>query len=222
MHLIKITLQEIAKRKYFYIPFILMVIIGGAQVIFYKKGPEVILLDRFNNSFLDYFFNIYTYLGSFWANLVFIIVLLFIRFDLAITGFLCSSVNGIAGRILQREIFLSKPRPGDFFTDPGALTIFKEIDLNSLGSFPSGHTVTAFTIFCFFALITESNIVHLSFFILALLVGVSRIYLAQHFFNDIYFGAILATVITTVIFFTAWHFLKYKNPSWASRSLRNL
>jgi membrane-associated phospholipid phosphatase len=40
----------------------------------------------------------------------------------------------------------------------------------------------------------------LLFFFLALLAGISRMYLVQHFFEDIYAGAWLGTVLTWLIY----------------------
>ncbi|MDH5599438.1 MAG: phosphatase PAP2 family protein, partial [Cyclobacteriaceae bacterium] len=46
-------------------------------------------------------------------------------------------------------------------------------------------------------------------FILALTVGFSRVYLLQHFFVDIYFGAILGVIATVMAVITANKILSY-------------
>ena len=52
-------------------------------------------------------------------------------------------------------------------------------------SFPSGHTTAAFTLFTSFALAYKNRWLHLLAPICAGLVGVSRVYLGQHYLNDI-------------------------------------
>ncbi|MEZ5047512.1 MAG: phosphatase PAP2 family protein [Chitinophagaceae bacterium] len=67
-------------------------------------------------------------------------------------------------------------------------------------SFPSGHTFGAFSFFFFLTyLIPQKNpFWQLLFFILALATGLSRIYLGQHFFKDVYVGSILG-ILTCIL-----------------------
>lgn len=68
--------------------------------------------------------------------------------------------------------------------------------------FPSGHSEGAFSLFCFLSLLLPAKCRGwgLVFFLLALSVCYSRIYLAAHFFEDVYAGSIIGVVFTTVIF----------------------
>jgi membrane-associated phospholipid phosphatase len=68
-------------------------------------------------------------------------------------------------------------------------------------SFPSGHTCTAFCLFCFLAFILTPRYkwLGLVFFILAMAVGYSRIYLAAHFFLDVYVGSIIGVIFTILV-----------------------
>jgi membrane-associated phospholipid phosphatase len=69
-------------------------------------------------------------------------------------------------------------------------------------SFPSGHSEGAFSFLCFLSLLLpyRYNKLGILFFLLALTVCYSRIYLAAHFFEDVYAGSIIGTVATTLIF----------------------
>jgi len=68
-------------------------------------------------------------------------------------------------------------------------------------SFPSGHTAAAFCLFTFLAFILTPRYKWLGivFFILAMLVGYSRLYLAAHFFHDVYFGSLFAVLFTILV-----------------------
>jgi len=70
-------------------------------------------------------------------------------------------------------------------------------------SFPSGHSAGAFSLFCFLAFLLPARYraAGFFFFLLALSVCYSRLYLAAHFFADVYAGSIIGTVITTLMFF---------------------
>ena len=69
-------------------------------------------------------------------------------------------------------------------------------------SFPSGHASTIFTMVCIVCLLkpTKGFLFHFCLIITAILVAYSRVYLCHHFYKDIYFGAILGTVITITTF----------------------
>lgn len=70
-------------------------------------------------------------------------------------------------------------------------------------SLPSGHTLGAFTLFTFASLLllNKNKYIGTIFFILALLAGVSRIYLGQHFFLDVYLGSLIGTGMTLLLYF---------------------
>jgi membrane-associated phospholipid phosphatase len=71
------------------------------------------------------------------------------------------------------------------------------IDNAFQNSLPSGHTLAAFSVFAFliFAFQQLPKYAQVPFFLLALGVGVSRVYLAQHFVSDIVLGALLGLFI---------------------------
>ena len=67
-------------------------------------------------------------------------------------------------------------------------------------SFPSGHSTTAFALFFIFGFFVKNKKWQILFFILALSTAISRMYLLQHFFIDVYFGSILGVLIATIVF----------------------
>lgn len=65
-------------------------------------------------------------------------------------------------------------------------------------SFPSGHTCSAFSI----ALVLNKHIPQYGnvFIVLAVLVGISRVYLGVHYFTDVIVGAVVAMLGFAIIF----------------------
>ena len=55
------------------------------------------------------------------------------------------------------------------------------------------------------------------FFLIALLVGYSRVYLSQHFFEDVYVGSIIGVSVTLVVYYL----LSKMNKPWLEYSLLN-
>jgi membrane-associated phospholipid phosphatase len=72
-------------------------------------------------------------------------------------------------------------------------------------SFPSGHTIGAFGFFMLlsFYLPKKQKLWSVLFFALALGCGISRLYLGQHYFKDIYVGSLIGVMVSTVLFIVA-------------------
>jgi len=69
-------------------------------------------------------------------------------------------------------------------------------------SFPSGHTVTAFSAAVVLSYVSVNKRYGFIFLLLAIGVAYSRMYLSQHFFEDVTAGSILGTFST--IMWVTW------------------
>ena len=113
-------------------------------------------------------------------------------------------------------------RPVAFFDESIHLNFVDGVDVHSSNTFPSGHTATAFALFAllYIALNNRSIIISTSLFILAFLVGLSRVYLLQHFIVDAYFGAILGVLSVALgLFFMHVFFNNKKLDTFKKHSL---
>ncbi len=66
-------------------------------------------------------------------------------------------------------------------------------------SFPSGHATAAFALFFCLGFLAEKKINEVIFFLLALTVAFSRVYLSQHFFEDITAGSFIAVFFSSLV-----------------------
>lgn len=143
----------------------------------------------------DFFFKYWTYMGD---GLMFIpVLILFVLYrkkfiPLLITAFIVST---IITHLFKDLIIPNEPRPTKAITDLAQIHTVSGVELHTLGSFPSGHTTTAFTIFLIGCLMIDKKWFLFLGFIYALLVGYSRIYLAQHFPTDVA-GGMIAAILT--------------------------
>ncbi|MEO0341550.1 MAG: phosphatase PAP2 family protein, partial [Bacteroidota bacterium] len=113
---------------------------------------------------------------------------------LPILAAIVTLVSSVAKKIFHQ------PRPLAYFRDLGEaeqLTFVEGVKVNQgFTSFPSGHTMAGFALFCFLALnLPFKKTAGFGLFCLAMIVGISRIYLVQHFLRDIYLGAILGVAL---------------------------
>ncbi len=153
----------------------------------------------------DWFFPLVTHLGSTIAAVTLVAVLFFFNrrasFVLA-TAYCFTSLVGFALKFM-----VAFPRPHRYFeqliqeatTDPRIQHIYyvPGVDvLDNFRSFPSGHTICAFTAATVLAYFAKNKIWTLVLLVLAMLVGYSRMYMSQHFFEDVTAGSALGVFLT--------------------------
>jgi membrane-associated phospholipid phosphatase len=107
---------------------------------------------------------------------------------------LASIVQTIFVQGLKRYVFPDLVRPRMFFEDFASFRQIEDVEYYSSNAFPSGHTATAFTIALILSIFLTDKRWSIVFILLAIGVGISRIYLMQHFFVDVYFGAIFGVI----------------------------
>ena len=117
-----------------------------------------------------------------------------------ITALVCNVTPLLIQQVLKR--LYHAPRPVLFFNRAAWIhhsSAWPELLRNS---FPSGHSQGAFSFFCFVSLLLPAKYRWLGFvfFIFAISVCYSRIYLAAHFFDDVYAGSLIGGITTTLLF----------------------
>jgi membrane-associated phospholipid phosphatase len=130
-------------------------------------------------------------------------ILLFVNFRVAATMAISNVVCAVIIQTLKRTIFAYSVRPFQFFHGIHDLYIVPGVEIYSFNSFPSGHSATIFTTCAILSLTTGYQSVRALLFGAACLIAFSRVYLSQHFFEDIYAGAIIGfcvAVLTSAIF----------------------
>lgn len=169
-------------------------LVGGIPLLFYGKGGLLMELNEQRTAWLDFFFRWFTRVGEAYGYLIVFFILLVYR-RRAAWGV---PLLGIAVSLLAwtSKTLFHHPRPYRYFEQGGLLANLNFVPgvevHKGLTSFPSGHTMAAFALFSFLAFcFPRKPWLSITCFCIALLVGVSRMYLVQHFFEDVYLGAIL-------------------------------
>ncbi len=104
-----------------------------------------------------------------------------------------------------KEIF-SYDRPATFIENMGYLSSFhfvKNVEiLRGATSFPSGHTAGAFALWSLLAFqFSRNKTLQIVCLFIAIIVGISRVYLAQHFPQDVLFGSAIGVASALIIEF---------------------
>jgi len=209
------------ENRWFLIWLTFFLVIGAIVLFNIETGDGTIYFSERRTTSLDWIFRNVTKLGEERIYFALVIIFLFIRFRYSIwvasTGIIAMIVS-----FFLKKLFLH-PRPSVFFMGKDALEQINFVDgvyvHTGYGSFPSGHTLSAFALYGLLAfLFTRKPLVGTLMFLIALSVGLSRIYLVQHFLKDIYLGAVLG-VLTAIFIYAIEQRLRNRNSGWGGGSL---
>ena len=171
---------------------------------------------------LDYFFAYITNLGDGIFSVVIIILLFFRKIYYGVLAAISFIFSTIVVQSIKRFVFPDMPRPSVFLDKALPLHYVPDVEIYHAHSFPSGHTSGAFTIFLVLAITFRNKYLDALFFMLAFLVGLSRVYLLQHFFMDTFFGALIGITTTLVVYYFTCYKANWPENSRFNKSVINI
>ena len=157
------------------------------------KAAAFISLNAYHPFLLNVFFINYTFMGDgiFALCLIAAIFFYYKRKQQGLALLYSFLISGLIVQVIKNLV--DSPRPKLFFEAGQYLHFIDGVSLANNSSFPSGHTATAFAIATVMALMMKDKTWQLLILIAAVLVGYSRIYLAQHFLLDVIIGALVGS-----------------------------
>jgi len=174
------------------------VLLASAGLTVWEHGEAVLLFSGYRSPFWNEFFRLANTFGEAPAFVLAFFFLLFRGYRYA------AGVPLLAGAATLLAFGFK-----NLFGRPRPMAYFREIDRwhevlpvegvavhSGLNSFPSGHTLAAFALFTYLALVVpRKRAAAVLFFLLALSGGLARIYLVQHFLEDVLAGAVLGVLL---------------------------
>jgi len=190
----------VKENKGFYFPFLLFVVFATVIVAMYSKVESFLWLNQFHSPVADFIFPYATHLGDGKLALLFLVGLSMVNYRLALTGLYCFLLVLVLTQLGKLVIFENVLRPAGHFRDLGQdIRLVEGVQLHFNNSFPSGHSASAFALFSFIAISLRNKAWGVVLFAVALFAAYSRIYLSQHFFNDVYVGSIIGVLCTLLM-----------------------
>ncbi|NLR82632.1 membrane-associated phospholipid phosphatase [Chitinophaga polysaccharea] len=189
------------KNIYFFLPFLLWLIVGGVMLATYSQRELFLGINGEHSEWADVLVTGLTYLGDgIMFGIVLFLMLVTQRFRLFFIGLAVLLLVTLIVQVAKH--YFNAPRPISYFGDETATLVHtvRWVSVHSSCSFPSGHSAAAFGMFSFLALIWNNKKTGLLFFIMGICAAYSRIYLAQHFFADVYAGSIVGTLSTVIVY----------------------
>jgi membrane-associated phospholipid phosphatase len=170
----------------------------GMFLLIYGKINSFELINGTHNRQLDQFFRYVTVLGDglIYVPLVVYSILFNRKFLLPVVFaiIICTFLT----HFLKRVVFPNEMRP--VYLELHNIIIHKVdgVAMNKRHSFPSGHTSTAFTLALLLVYTMRRSIWAFVLPLIAVVVGYSRVYLAQHFLTDVLAGIGIGIVTATI------------------------
>lgn len=177
----------------------------GVLVALTHHGDVVLWVNARHTVPADFFFKYWTYLGD--GLLLAMVALYFLFTQLFRFYFILLAIflQTVFVHIFKQWFCAGAPRPQVFFEEiTDQLHFVEGVTVRNYDSFPSGHTASAFTLAFFLMWVVRSARLRVFMLFAAILVGISRIYILQHFARDVFFGSVFGMLAVIL----AWLALK--------------
>ena len=216
-------LHLLRQARTFLVPYLVLLVAVGGILLNTPKHTAFFWINGHHAPFFDQFFRPFTNVGDGVFYVVITLGLLFVRFRWALLSFVCFAVTSLVAQIGKHLIFTGHPRPFRYFSEHAGfppLHLVEGVVMGTLKSFPSGHSTSAFSVFLVLTYIVRQKSWGLAFVLLAALAAYSRVYLAQHFVEDVFAGSILGTALTLALLAWLPGYLARHSRPWHDERLR--
>jgi membrane-associated phospholipid phosphatase len=183
----------------FLLYYFVMLLAGCCIIFLFPKRVTFFFINGHHHPIADSFFKYITFLGDgiFFGALV--IYFLVRNKWYGLIGLWSFASSSLIAQLFKHFLFPGTLRPKSFLEDSPLLHFVEGVDVHSFGSFPSGHTASAFSIALWLSYISSNKYLSLCYIILAAGVAYSRVYLAQHFLEDVIMGSLIGVLSTLVV-----------------------
>lgn len=196
-----------------FIPYIFLLCACLVIKLLYTRSEIFFAVNSHYTLFLDSVEPYITHLGDGEIMIILAIILLFFSYRAAFLTITSYAVTALTAQILKYTFDF--PRPRIYFGDKlERIHFVKDLYILSTHSFPSGHTVTAFSMAMVVTYLVKNKNWGFAMLLFAMMVGYSRMYLSQHFFEDVMAGSAIG-VFVTLVWLTFLDSRKFINsPGW--------
>lgn len=197
-----VKLNAVCKKVWlFLLPYLAILLVCLIVKISYSREQIYFAVNHLHTNLGDSLAPWLTDLGNGFALIILALIVGLFSYRksfLLLTGYAVTSLTAQALKFL-----FDMPRPYLYFhTQLNKMHLVKGVIMLSYHSFPSGHTVTAFSACLTLAYFIRNKYWHLLLLVLAMLIGYSRMYLSEHFFEDVTAGSVIGVFVT--LFWLYW------------------
>jgi len=194
----KIGINDVLKQaRPFFIPYLILMAACIIIKLLFTKHQIYFAVNGLYSDFADQIAPYITDLGNGWTIIALSAILALFNYR---TAFLMATTYAITSLSVQIVKYIADAsRPALLYQDElSRIHQVKDVYLLKYYSFPSGHTVTAFSTALLVTYLLKNKNWGWLLFIVAVAVGYSRMYLSEHFFEDVTVGSALGVVLTVL------------------------
>lgn len=158
-----------------------------------------------------------TWFGDGWMIVALCIALFAIDKRLAWFLLLSYALSSGFTQLLKHTLFSDFHRPMHYLAENKLIHLVEGVEINYHNSFPSGHTTAAFAFFMGIALWKNKPGLTFILLMVSIVVGLTRVYLMQHFFRDVLAGSMVGSLIA----FACLYLVKTKRDFWPFKFKNN-
>jgi membrane-associated phospholipid phosphatase len=183
--------------RFFLIPYLILLAICLFIKLSFTKDEIYFAVNTRHSEWQDNIAPYVTDIGNGWTTVAISALFLIFSYRKAFLLFTSWVITSLSVQVLKR--IFDAPRPKLYFANHlKGIYFVKGTDQLSFHSFPSGHTLTVFSTALVILYFLANKKWGLLLFIVAALVGYSRMYLSQHFFEDVTIGSMIGFVLTLI------------------------
>jgi membrane-associated phospholipid phosphatase len=185
------------KIRYLFIPYILILCACLIIKLLFTRSEIYFAVNGIHSDFADSVEPYITHIGDGLTVIALSVILVLFNYRAAFLLITSYALTALTAQILKYSFDM--PRPKVYFSDQlDKIHFVKDMYILSVHSFPSGHTVTAFSAGVVITYLAKNKAWGAVLFFVALMVGYSRMYLSQHFFEDVTVGSVVGVMVTVI------------------------
>ncbi|MBD1383808.1 phosphatase PAP2 family protein [Mucilaginibacter rigui] len=183
------------KIRYLFIPYIFILCACLIIKLLYTRHDIYFAINGFHTVFLDSVEPYITYIGDGVTIIIISAIVALCNYRASFLLITSYALTALTAQILKYSFDM--PRPKVYFANElDKIHFVKGLYILSVHSFPSGHTVTAFSAGVVITYLARNKAWGVLLLFVALMVAYSRMYLSQHFFEDVTVGSVVGVLVT--------------------------
>ncbi|MFI5161601.1 MAG: phosphatase PAP2 family protein [Sphingobacteriales bacterium] len=210
----KLSLSEIFNKiKWLTVPYLLVLCVCLVIKLAFTREQIYFTVNGINNPYTDFIAPFVTDLGNGWMAVAIAATLVLFSYRKALIVAGAFVFTSLSAQIFK--YIFDAPRPKLYFKDQlSKIHFVKAVEILSYHSFPSGHTVTAFMLAVILTYWSKNKAWGPVFLLVAICVGFSRMYLSEHFFEDVVPGSVVGFILTILWLYWIENRKFIQRPKW--------
>jgi membrane-associated phospholipid phosphatase len=189
--------QVLKETRFVFVPFLAVLFFGLIIKLLYSKDDIYWATNSIHFPLADKLAPYFTNAGDGLTTIAIVVILVLFNYRWAFLLATSYAITSLLAQVVKHIV--DAPRPLLYFkghTDK--MYLVKGVYIASYNSFPSGHTLTAFSTAIVLTYIAKNKGWGLPLFIIAVLIGYSRMYLSEHFLEDVLGGSFIGVSVTLI------------------------